>query len=83
VPKHHATEVYKGMEVMLCAFQVWVVSFMLQPLYPLDRRRLVGPRTGLHVVMKRKIPVGKSLVVQPVASHFTDYAIMFPYYSQD
>jgi hypothetical protein len=55
----------------------WMVSFMPLPPYPLDRR-LDGPqsRSGLCGEEINLIPAGKlSPVVQPVARHYTDWAI--------
>jgi hypothetical protein len=52
------------------------------PRYPLDMR--LGPRAGLNGVAKRKIPSPlpppresnpNHLIVQPVASRYTDWAI--------
>jgi hypothetical protein len=66
----------------------WVVSFTPRPLYPRERdtgthfiRGLVDPRAGLDDMEKRKfftlpgLELPPLLVVQPVASCYTDWAI--------
>jgi hypothetical protein len=63
-----------------------VVSFTPRPLYPCGERAsgthwiggCVDPRAGLDNVEKRKfltLPISDLLVVQAVASHYTDYGI--------
>jgi hypothetical protein len=66
----------------------WVVSFTPRPLYPRERAPgtdwiggWVGPRAVLDAVVKRKIPSSlrelnlRTPIVQPVAQHYTDWAI--------
>jgi hypothetical protein len=66
----------------------WVVSFTPRPLYPGERASdthwiggWVGPRAVLDAAVKRKIPSPRresnprTQIVQPVAQHYTDWAI--------
>jgi hypothetical protein len=67
----------------------WVVSFTSRPLYPEGKAPdthwiggWVGPRAVLDAVVKRKIPSSRrksnprTLIVQPVAQCYTDWAIL-------
>jgi hypothetical protein len=88
--KHHAMKTYwgsGGIAPLILWLRRWVVSFMHRPLYPRERAPgthcivgWVGPRAVLYAVMRkisspRRESNPRTLIPQPVAQRYTDWAI--------
>ena len=65
----------------------WVVNATTRPLYPREEtqqpmyRRLVGPQSLSGLLQKISLPPGfDPRTFQPVASLYTDYAVLAPFF---